>query len=66
MDKWIIRINQLREPERYQALYQAMMDGTEVEGGYVMEYTEYNEFGELVCKFTLRPAETSHGKDSGQ
>ena len=51
----IIRVDQLREPERYAALYDAMMDGTEIEGGYVMQYTEYHEAGELICKFTLRP-----------
>ena len=34
-----------------------MMDGTQVEGGYVMEYTEYHEVGELIAKFTLRPPE---------
>ena len=62
MSQWVIRINQLKEPDRYQALYDAMMGGTEVEGGYVMEYTEYREYGELVCKFTLRPAETSHSE----
>lgn len=31
-----------------------MMNGTEIEGGYVVQYTEYHEAGELVCKFTLR------------
>ena len=50
-----IRVSQLKEPERYEALYEAMMNGTQVEGGYVMEYTEYHDAGELVCKFTLRP-----------
>ena len=54
----VIRVNQLKEPERYQALYEAMMDGTQVEGGYVMQYTEYREYGELICKFTLREVES--------
>ena len=52
-----IIVNQRTDPQRYQALYDAMMDGTEIEGGYVMEYTEYHEAGELVCKFTLRESE---------
>ena len=54
MSQRIIKIDQLKEPERYETLYEAMMDGTQVEGGYVMQYTEYDDAGELVCKFTLR------------
>ncbi len=52
-----IRLSQLKEPERYQALYEAMMTNTTVEGGHVEMYTEYHEAGELVCKFTLREAD---------
>ena len=56
----VINVSQLREPERYEALYEAMMDGTQVEGGYVSMNTEYHDARELVCKFTLRPAATTH------
>ena len=31
-----------------------MMEGTRVEGGYVMQYSENHEAEELICKFTLR------------
>jgi len=59
----VIKVSQLKEPERYQALYEAMMNGTEVEGGYVMQYTEYPEDGQTVAKFTLREREL---KSSGE
>jgi len=39
------------------------MNGTEVEGGYVMQYTEYPEDGQTVAKFTLREREL---KSSGE
>ena len=44
-----IRIDHHEQPGRYQAFYEAILDGTEIEGGYVMQYTEYHEAGELVC-----------------
>jgi hypothetical protein len=45
------------KPERYEARYEAMMDSTQFEGGYIMEYTEYHDAGELIAKFTLRLSE---------
>lgn len=57
MGQRIIKISHLKEPERYEALYEAMMSGTEVEGGYVMQYTETHEGGQTVARFTLREVE---------
>lgn len=31
-----------------------MMNGTEIEGGYVVQYTEYHEDGQTIAKFTVR------------
>jgi len=56
MGQRIIKISQLKEPERYDALYEAMMTGTEIEGGYVMQYTETHEDGQTIARFTLREA----------
>ena len=53
-----IRVSQLKEPERYQALYEAMMDGTEIEGGYIKCRSEYTEAGEKIAKFTLREVDS--------
>lgn len=54
MSQWILIASQLMKPERSEALYEAMMDGTRVEGVYVMECTEYHEAGVQVYKLTLR------------
>ena len=50
-----IRIDPRKEPERYEAFMDALNTGAQVEGGYIMQYTEYREQCELVCKFILRP-----------
>jgi len=49
-----IIINPGEEPERYETFYEAMMSGTVVEGWHIMQYSEYDEAGELICKFMLR------------
>ena len=37
------------ERERYESLVDAIMKDTEIEGGYVVEYDEYTEQGELYA-----------------
>ena len=54
-----IIVSQLKEPERYEALMEAMMDGAGIEGGHIMQYTEYTEGGEAFGKFLLRSDEES-------
>ena len=52
-----IRVSEFKEPERFRALYDALLSGTKIEGGYVRQYAVSAEAGELVCKFVLRDAD---------
>ena len=52
-----ITIKSRLEPERYQAFYEAMMNDTEIEGGYITCGSEYTEAGEKIAKFTIREAD---------
>ena len=56
--KKTVTIRPLKEPERYQAFYEAMMNGTEIEGGYISCRSEYTEAGEKIAKFTLREVDS--------
>ena len=53
----MITVSQLNEPERFSALYQAMIIGVQIEGGYIKQLHRYYEAGELICKFVLREVE---------
>ena len=55
-----VKINIRNERSRYIALMGAMMTGKRVEGGYVMEYSEYREQGERIGKFLLRRPEPAY------
>ena len=54
--KKIVTIRPLKEPERYRAFYEAMINGSEIEGGYISCRSECHEAGEKIAKFTLRPS----------
>lgn len=49
-----IRVNIIKEPELYAALYSAMETNSEYDGGYVMQYSESQEDGWRVAVFLLR------------
>lgn len=55
-----VKINIRNERSRYIALLDAMKTRKKVEGGYVMEYSEYREQGERIGKFLLRPPEPAY------
>jgi hypothetical protein len=48
-----IIINQHWQPKLFKELHDAMTDGSEIEGGYVTRYYEYNTAGHTVGMFTL-------------
>jgi hypothetical protein len=52
-----IKINVHYERERFLHLYDAMIKREKVEGGYIIDYSWWNEQRELYAKFTLREAD---------
>ena len=55
-----VKINIRNERSRYIALMGAMMTGQRIEGGYIMEYSEYREQGDRYAKFQLRLPEPAY------
>ena len=55
-----IRINIRNDRSRYIALLDAMLNRKKIEGGYVMQYSEYQEQGERYAKFLLQPPEPAY------
>jgi len=54
MDTWEIKVNIHREPTLYEELYSAFEEDREYDGGYVMMYSEGDEWGEMIARFELR------------
>ena len=49
----IVTVNIRSERKRYEELLTAMMNRTEYEGGFIMQYSEYQEGTERYGKFIL-------------
>ena len=52
----IINVRIEKEQALYDELYSAMLEHREYEGGYVMQYNEYQEGGWTIASFMVRDA----------